>query len=294
MIKSMTGFGRGEYSDESRNITVEIRSVNHRYGDINIRMPRRYSFAEEKIRSEIKKTLLRGKIEVSIMMDDLSDSNTNIRVNKALAEKYFESFVELNEAFDLGEKITLELLSSQQDVIKALPNTEDEEEIVKCLLIPVKEAISNNYEMRITEGEKLRKDVLSHAVVIAELVEAIEKRAPEVSKDYTEKLKSRITSLLSGEVEIPEDRILVEAAMFADKSNIDEEIVRLKSHLNQLEKILDDDNSSIGKRLDFIVQEMNREANTIGSKANDINITNKMLEAKSEIEKIREQVQNIE
>ena len=143
MIKSMTGFGRGEYSDESRNITVEIRSVNHRYGDINIRMPRRYSFAEEKIRSEIKKTLLRGKIEVSIMMDDLSDSNTNIRVNKALAEKYFESFVELNEAFDLGEKITLELLSSQQDVIKALPNTEDEEEIVKCLLIPVKEAISN-------------------------------------------------------------------------------------------------------------------------------------------------------
>src|SRR6056297_1774631 len=131
MIKSMTGFGRGEYSDENRNITVEIRSVNHRYGDINIRMPRRYSFAEEKIRSEIKKVLLRGKIEVSIMMEDFSDTNTNIRVNKALAKKYYDSFVELNEEFDLEEKVTLELLSTQQDVIKALPNTEDEEEIVK-------------------------------------------------------------------------------------------------------------------------------------------------------------------
>ncbi|HKK95030.1 MAG TPA: YicC/YloC family endoribonuclease [Anaerovoracaceae bacterium] len=294
MIKSMTGFGRGEYSDENRNITVEIRSVNHRYGDINIRMPRRYSFAEEKIRSEIKKVLLRGKIEVSIMMEDFSDTNTNIRVNKALAKKYYDSFVELNEEFDLEEKVTLELLSTQQDVIKALPNTEDEEEIVKCILIPVKEAVKSNLDMRMNEGEKLYKDVLSHGEIITELVNDIEKRAPEVSKDYADKLRARITSLLSGEIEIPEERILSEAAIFADKSNIDEEIVRLKSHIGQVKAILDSDKTSIGKRLDFLVQEMNREANTIGSKANDISITNKMLEAKSEIEKIREQVQNIE
>jgi len=294
MIKSMTGFGRGEYSDENRNITVEIRSVNHRYGDINIRMPRRYSFAEEKIRSEIKKVLLRGKIEVSIMMEDFSDTNTNIRVNKALAKKYYDSFVELNEEFDLEEKVTLELLSTQQDVIKALPNTEDEEEIVKCILIPVKEAVKSNLDMRMNEGEKLYKDVLSHGEIITELVNDIENRAPEVSKDYADKLRARITSLLSGEIEIPEERILSEAAIFADKSNIDEEIVRLKSHIGQVKVILDSDKTSIGKRLDFLVQEMNREANTIGSKANDISITNKMLEAKSEIEKIREQVQNIE
>jgi uncharacterized protein (TIGR00255 family) len=294
MIKSMTGFGRGEYSDDKRNIIVEIRSVNHRYGDINIRMPRRYSFAEEKVRSEIKKTLLRGKIEVSIIMDDFSDESTDIRVNKELAKKYYDSFMELNDEFKLGEKISLNLLAGQQDVIKALSNTDDEEEIIRTMLIPVREAIEKNAEMRRSEGEKLKKDVLNHAEVIKALVLEIEKRAPKVSAEYTEKLKSRINALIAKEVEIPEDRILVEAAIFADKSNIDEEIVRLKSHISQLEKILEGRDASIGKRLDFIVQEMNREANTIGSKANDIEITNNMLEAKSEIEKIREQVQNIE
>lgn len=294
MIKSMTGFGRSEYSDEKRNIIVEIRSVNHRYCDLGIRLPRRYGFAEEKIRSLVKEKLKRGKIDLAIIIDDFEDSDTDIRLNKSLAKKYYEAFTELKEEFNIKDSISLTNLATQSDVIKAIPKIEDEAEIVKSILIPLRQAVDNIYNMRGIEGEKLAEDLIMRADVIGNLVGLIEERAPKISVDYVDKLKNRISMLINNEIEIPQDRILVEAAIFADKSNIDEEIVRLKSHIDQLKSILADDTKSIGKRIDFLVQEMNREVNTIGSKANDIEITNFMLDAKSEIEKIREQVQNIE
>lgn len=294
MIKSMTGFGRGEYTDGKRNITVEIKSVNHRYSDISIKMPRRYSFAEDKVKSTIKSKIKRGKVDVSIMVENITENDINIKLNEPIAKQYFENLKTLQDSFDLSGDITLRLLATMPDVMKAIPDVEDEEEIEKAILIPVEEAAANLEKMRGVEGEKLAEDLLSRGETIKAILDKIEERAPGVVVDYTAKLKERITELLAGNATLPEERILTEAAIFADKCAIDEEITRLNSHLIQLKKIVDSPNDAEGKKLDFLVQEMNREANTIGSKANDITITNHMLEIKSEIEKIREQVQNVE
>lgn len=294
MIKSMTGFGRGEYTDGKRNITVEIKSVNHRYSDISIKMPRRYSFAEDKVKSTIKSKIKRGKVDVSIMVENITENDINIKLNEPIAKQYFENLKTLQDSFDLSGDITLRLLATMPDVMKAIPDVEDEEEIEKAILIPVEEAAANLEKMRGVEGEKLAEDLLSRGETIKTILDKIEERAPGVVVDYTAKLKERITELLAGNATLPEERILTEAAIFADKCAIDEEITRLNSHLIQLKKIVDSPNDAEGKKLDFLVQEMNREANTIGSKANDITITNHMLEIKSEIEKIREQVQNVE
>lgn len=294
MIKSMTGFGRGEYTDGKRNITVEIKSVNHRYSDISVKMPRRYSFAEDKIKSTIKSKIKRGKVDVSIMVENITENDINIKLNEPIAKQYFENLKMLQDSFDLSGDITLRLLATMPDVMKAIPDVEDEEEIEKAILIPVEEAAVNLEKMRSVEGEKLAEDLLSRGETIKTILDKIEERAPGVVVDYTAKLKERITELLAGNATLPEERILTEAAIFADKCAIDEEITRLNSHLIQLKKIVDSPNDAEGKKLDFLVQEMNREANTIGSKANDITITNHMLEIKSEIEKIREQVQNVE
>lgn len=294
MIKSMTGFGRGEYTDGKRNITVEIKSVNHRYSDISVKMPRRYSFAEDKIKSTIKSKIKRGKVDVSIMVENITENDINIKLNEPIAKQYFENLKMLQDSFDLSGDITLRLLATMPDVMKAIPDVEDEEEIEKAILIPVEEAAVNLEKMRSVEGEKLAEDLLSRGETIKMILDKIEERAPGVVVDYTARLKERITELLVGNATLPEERILTEAAIFADKCAIDEEITRLNSHLIQLKKIVDSPNDAEGKKLDFLVQEMNREANTIGSKANDITITNHMLEIKSEIEKIREQVQNVE
>lgn len=294
MIKSMTGFGRGEYTDGKRNITVEIKSVNHRYSDISIKMPRRYSFAEDKVKSTIKSKIKRGKVDVSIMVENITENDINIKLNEPIAKQYFENLKTLQDSFELSGDITLRLLATMPDVMKAIPDVEDEEEIEKAILIPVEEAAANLEKMRGVEGEKLAEDLLSRGETIKAILDKIEERAPGVVIDYTAKLKERITELLAGNATLPEERILTEAAIFADKCAIDEEITRLNSHLIQLKKIVDSPNDAEGKKLDFLVQEMNREANTIGSKANDITITNHMLEIKSEIEKIREQVQNVE
>ena len=294
MIKSMTGFGRGEYTDGKRNITVEIKSVNHRYSDISVKMPRRYSFAEDKVKSAVKARLKRGKVDVSIMVENITENDINIKLNEPIARQYFDNLKTLQESFDLSGDITLRLLATMPDVMKAIPDVDDEEEIAKAILIPVEEAAANLEKMRGVEGEKLAEDLLSRGETIKEILDKIAERAPGVVVDYTAKLKERITELLAGNATIPEERILTEAAIFADKCAIDEEITRLNSHLIQLKKIVDSPNDAEGKKLDFLVQEMNREANTIGSKANDITITNYMLEIKSEIEKIREQVQNVE
>jgi len=294
MIKSMTGFGRGEHSDGKRSITVEIKSVNHRYGDINVKMPRRYSFAEEQIKSTVKKYISRGKVDVSISVENLTEGDVTVKLNTMVAGQYVENLKELKDTFDLNGDVTLQFLSTLPDVMKAVPDVEDEEEICAAILIPVAEAASNLDKMRQVEGEKLAEDLLMRGGLIQDFVKKIEERSPMVTVAYTEKLKERITDLIGNSIAVPEDRILLEAAIFADKCSITEELVRLDSHMIQLRNIIGNSDKPAGKKLDFLVQEMNREANTIGSKANDIEITNLMLEIKAEIEKIREQVQNIE
>ena len=294
MIKSMTGFGRGEYTDGKRSIIAEIKSVNHRYSDITIKMPRRYTFAEDKIKNAVKDKIRRGKVDVSIIVENITENDVNIKLNSMLAKQYYDNLTELRGEFDLSGDISLQFLASLPDVMKAIPDVEDEEEITKAILEAVSEAASNLEKMRAVEGEKLAEDLIAKGEHVKEILDKITERAPQVVTDYTAKLKDRIQELVGSSVQVPEDRILVEAAVFADKCAIDEEITRLNSHLVQLKNIIEKSSQPDGKKLDFLVQEMNREANTIGSKANDITITNYMLEIKSEIEKIREQVQNIE
>ncbi len=294
MIKSMTGFGRSEHSDGKRNITVEIKSVNHRYGDISVKMPRRYSFAEEMIKNTVKRTVSRGKVDVSIIVENLTEDDVTVTLNTMVARQYLDNLKELQQTFELHDDVTLQFLATLPDVMKAVPDVEDEDEIRGAIEIPLKAALKNLDYMRRVEGEKLAEDLMMRGGLIRESVKKIEERSPQVAADYAEKLKERIRDLIGSHAAIPEDRILLEAAVFADKCNITEELVRLDSHMIQMKNIIEDSSQPTGKKLDFLVQEMNRETNTIGSKANDIEITNLMLDIKSEIEKIREQVQNIE
>ena len=293
----MTGFGRGEYSDEISKVTVEIRSVNHRYLDIYVKMPRRYSFAEETIKSAIKERLHRGKVEVSVSVDNIGKSDSDVRLDKELAARYYNVLSELRDSFDFGEesRVSLSLLSKMPDVIVTTPAAEDEEAMVKRLLGATSKALDDFCSMREAEGEKLAADLLVRADTIQRIRDSIEKRAPEIEKEYAAKFKARVEEILGGVYEVPEERIALEAAIFADKANITEELVRLGSHISQLRKFLrSDGREAVGKKIDFLIQEMNREANTIGSKSNDREITSKMLDLKAEIEKVREQVQNIE
>ncbi|MCI7247987.1 MAG: YicC family protein [Clostridiales bacterium] len=294
MIKSMTGFGRGEYSDGKRNVIAEIKTVNHRYADISVKMPKRYSFAEEKIKSLIKEKVKRGKAEVSIIVENLTEEDTTVKLNTLVAGQYVNNLKELKEAYGLAGEIDIKLVATMPDVLKAVPDVENEDEAAAVIFEAVKMAVSNLDAMREVEGAKLADDLLMRGQLIRDIVKKIDARAPMVAREYTLKLQNRIKDLLGDQVDIPEDRILVEAAVFADKANITEELVRLDSHMNQLKTILTASSEPVGKKLDFLVQEMNRESNTIGSKANDMEITSLMLETKSEIEKIREQVQNIE
>lgn len=294
MIRSMTGFGRAEYNDGKRNITVEIRAVNHRYSDITVKMPRRYQFLEERIKKAVREFARRGKIDVFITVDNFSDSDVSISLNEALARQYIRNLNHLQERFGLAGEITLEMLAEMPEVLKQNAGVEDEEELAHSVLRPVREAAENLREMREVEGKELAEDLLKRGAVIRNLDEEIEKKAEDVPRLYGEKLRERIRELLGSDMEVPEEKLAVEVAFFADKCNITEEIVRLKSHTEQLKKIITESTGECGKKLDFLVQEMNREANTIGSKANDLGITSLMLQIKSEVEKIREQVQNIE
>jgi uncharacterized protein (TIGR00255 family) len=294
MIRSMTGFGRAERDDGKRNITVEIRGVNHRYCDISVRMPRRYSFAEDKIKNAVKEKIKRGKIEVSVMVENITESDAEVRLNTMVARQYYDNLVLLSKEFNVSGDISLEYLASLPDVLKSVPDVEDEAEITEAVLIPVREAVDNMTAMRETEGRKLAADLLGRGKTVRELADKIEERAEKVPAIYMEKLRERISELIGSSIEVPEERILTEAAIFADKCSIAEELTRLRSHIDQMADIIEKASGPEGKKLDFLVQEMNREANTIGSKANDIEVTNLMLMVKAEVEKIREQVQNIE
>ena len=293
MIKSMTGFGRGEYRDENRSVLAEIRSVNHRYCDINVRIPKKYSFAEEAVKKTVKEYFRRGKADVSIIIEQLADADVEYQLNTALAAKYMEKIGELADAFQMNKDVRLEFLAGVPDVLKPVPAIEDEEQITAAIVGAVDAAARNHYQMSCTEGSRLEQDILLRGDLILKEVAEIEERSPQVVSEYMEKLRTRISELLNG-AGIEESRILQEAAVFSDKINVTEEIVRLRSHIGQLGEIIQDASEPVGKKLDFLVQEMNREANTIGSKANDIDITRHVLTIKSEVEKIREQVQNIE
>ena len=294
MIKSMTGFGRAEYSDGKRNIIVEIKAVNHKYSELYVRIPRRYSFAEEHIKNAVKEYASRGKIDISVVVDNLTDDDVTVKLNTAVVKQYIGCLSQLREEYGLAGDIDLQFVSSLPDVMKTAPDVEDEEEILKGFLVPVREAAAGLDRMRALEGDRLSEDLIMRGRLILNMVDEIEKNAPLVAENYRIKLGERINELLSGKNVVPEERIAAEVALFADKCNITEEIVRLRSHCRQLEEIIEKSTGPCGKKLDFLVQEMNREANTICSKANFLEITNTALDVKSEIDKIREQVQNIE
>ena len=296
MVRSMTGYGRGIYSDNQRSITVEVKAVNHRYCDITVKMPRKYSFAEEKIKAAAKEVMRRGKIEIGVSIDNFGKSETDVNLNLEVAKRYYDALTELSQSFGLSGdgQVPLSLLAGMTDVLTTVPAADDEEEFTRELMAALKEALEGISAMRTVEGEKLALDILKRADIIENTKNLIAERAPKIEREYKEKLKARITELLDGSVEVPEDRLALEAAIFADKANITEEIVRLGSHIDQLRTFINGDEETVGKKIDFLVQEMNREANTIGSKSNDMDITSWMLELKAEIEKIREQVQNIE
>lgn len=292
MIRSMTGYGRGSIEEDGRGFNVEIKSVNNRYLDVYIRLPRGINALEDRIRKYVASKVYRGKIDVYINQEKFHDDDIVVNVDEGIAAAYYNALKVLKERFDLKEDITLSLLTNYPDVISMEKKEEDIEVIWNILVKALDEAIGLFLEMRSSEGEKLGKDIKERCRLISLKVEEIENRSSLVVDDYREKIKGRVSDYLK-EVEIDEARLLNEVAFFADKCSITEEIVRLKSHISQLESTLID-KDTIGRKLDFLIQEMNREINTIGSKANDISITNIVVDVKSELEKIREQIQNIE
>lgn len=292
MIKSMTGYGKSEQTIDSLNVTVEIKSVNHRYFEFSARVPREYGFLEEKLKKYCNSLITRGKVECYVSVEDLEEREMEVNVNETLAAGYVKALKELSERFGLKDDISAVTLSRYPDVITLHKASEDEERIWNAVKTVAETAVSKFIEMRETEGSKLRGDILSRADYIIECVEFIEGRSPETIREYNEKLKQRMKELL-GDAAVDEQRLLNEAAIYADKIAVDEETVRLRSHISQLREFMNS-SEAIGRKLDFLVQEINREANTIGSKAQDVDIAKKVIAIKAEVEKIREQVQNIE
>lgn len=292
MIKSMTGYGRAEETVDSMNIVVEIKSVNHRYFEFSAKVPRVYVFLEEKLKAFTNSFVSRGKIECYVSIECLEDSETQIVVNKALAEGYLNAVKTLAEDYSIDGTISAMTLSRYPDVLSVHKAADDEEKIWNAVKVVAKDAIDKFINMRQVEGEKLKADVLSRADYIIDCVEFVEERSPQTVKEYNEKLKARIQELI-GDAAVDEQRLLNEAAIYADKIAVAEETVRLRSHISQLRTFLEAD-EAIGRKLDFLVQEINREANTIGSKAQDVEIAKRVISIKAEVEKIREQIQNIE
>ncbi len=292
MIKSMTGFGRCEVSEAERKITVEMKSVNHRYLDVNIKMPKKLNYFEAAIRSELKKYIQRGKVDIFISYEDLTESDVCIKYNKEIAAEYMEYLRQMAEDFRLENDIQVSKLSRYPEVLTMEERTVDEEEIWKVLGKAVQGAAEGFVETRIKEGENLREDLLSKLDGMLQHVDYITERSPQLIEGYKTKLRERVHELLE-DAQIDENRLMMEITLFADKVCVDEELVRLRSHIEATKKALED-GGSIGRKLDFIAQEMNREANTILSKANDLETSNRAIELKTEIEKVREQIQNIE
>ncbi len=292
MIRSMTGFGRSQTAVEGYNITVEIRSVNHRYFELYSKLPRTYAFLEEKIKALLSTEISRGKVECSVQLEATGDESVVVAVNEPLAAGYVQAINEIADKFGISPDISALSIARFSDVLSISKAPVDEDELWVKVSGVVSEALADFVSMRETEGEKLREDILSRADTILGNVAYIEERSPETVKQYSEKLLERMRTVL-GDTQIDESRILTEAAVYADKVAVAEETVRLRSHIDQLRELLAS-GEPIGRKLDFLVQEINREANTIGSKAQDVDIARRVIDIKAEVEKIREQIQNIE
>ena len=292
MIKSMTGFGRNIYENEGREYIIEIKSVNNRFSDINIKMPRSLNYLEEKIKKEILKSVTRGKVDVFITFNNNSDRGKTIKLNTEIAKKYIEELKKLSKEADIIDNINIMDISKFPDVLNIRIEEDSEEIIEKELMTALDGAIKSFIEMREKEGEKIKKDLEKRIEEISEEVKEISKISSGLVEQYIVKLETRIKELLKTDV-VDETRLAQEVVIYSDKCSVEEEITRLKSHMSQFLNLINED-KAVGKKIDFLIQEMNRETNTIGSKANNLEITNYVVNIKTQLENIREQIQNIE
>ena len=292
MIRSMTGYGRDQQLLHGRSITVEIRSVNHRYFEFSCRAPRGCAFLEDRLKRALQSAISRGKVEVALTLQTVESRNTSVAVDHALAGQYITALRALGEEYSLPDDLTLSTICRLPDIFTLCRGEEDEEELAADVLLVLQNALKQFVAMRETEGERLKADVLSRLVAMEEHLTFVEERSPQTVAEYRARLTAKLTEQLNGAVP-DENRILTEAAIVADRLAVDEETVRLRRHFAQLRKILES-TEPVGRKLDFLVQEMNRETNTIGSKCSDTAIASHVVEMKSEIENIREQIQNIE
>ena len=293
MAKSMTGFGIGEFKDQYYNLSVECKTINHKYLDINPRMPRKLSFLEDKLRFLIKDHLGRGRVDIFVKFETVTSVGSQLVYDAELAKQYYHILKNIKSDFGLEEPISPVDRAKFPDVVKITEAEDDEEMLWNMLSDAANKALENLCNMRIIEGKKLEKDILARADLLERSVCDLEKYTDTIEKEYKDKLYARISELLDDPKVVDEYRLAQEVAIYADKSNITEEIVRFKSHINQLRDTVTAD-ESVGRKMDFLIQEMNREVNTMGSKSSDVSIANLVINMKAELEKIREQVQNIE
>ena len=293
MIKSMTGFGRCEVSEGDRKFTVEMKGVNHRYLDANIRMPKKLNFFDSAIRTVLKQYVTRGKVDIFITYEDLTENQVALKYNESLAKEYLDAFKKMEETFGLENDIRVSTVSRCPEILTMEEQSADEDELWKGLKKALEGALKQFVETRGIEGENLKNDIIAKLDGMSEKVACIEVRSPEIVAEYRAKLEEKVKELLA-DTQMDEGRIAAEVVIFADKICTDEEVVRLKSHIAHMKETFATEENGIGRKLDFIAQEMNREANTILSKANDIEVSNYAIDLKTEIEKVREQIQNIE
>ena len=293
MIKSMTGFGRCEVSEGDRKFTVEMKGVNHRYLDANIRMPKKLNFFDSAIRTVLKQYVTRGKVDIFITYEDFAENQVALKYNESLAKEYLDAFKKMGETFGLENDIRVSTVSRCPEVLTMEEQSADEDELWKGLKKALEGAMKQFVETRGIEGENLKNDIIAKLDGMSEKVACIEVRSPEIVAEYRAKLEEKVKELLA-DTQMDEGRIAAEVVIFADKICTDEEVVRLKSHIAHMKETFATEENGIGRKLDFIAQEMNREANTILSKANDIEVSNYAIDLKTEIEKVREQIQNIE
>ena len=292
MVKSMTGYGRARETLNGRDITVEVRSVNNRYLDCTVKMPRTYVFAEDAIKTRVQKAISRGKVDVFVTIDTTAADVSVVAVNEPLARSYYEALMKLKETFSLDGEITPMSLAKFPDVLAVTRAEEDLETVAADICAVLEQALQAYNAMRAVEGERLAADIAARVTTIESVVSKVEERSPQTVAEYRARLTNKMNEVLQSTT-IDESRILTEAAIFADKIAVDEETVRLRSHIAQLRAMLQD-SQPVGRKLDFLIQEVNRECNTIGSKCNDLTIAQDVVNMKAEVEKIREQVQNIE
>lgn len=292
IVKSMTGYGKGVYEDGQIKLTVELKVVNHRFLDIGIKAPKQFNFAEDALRKTIKNGLVRGHVDVYVNYEDNREIKNEVTADYALAAQYYELSQNIASKIGLANNVGVYELLKMPDVVTIKVGDMDEEELLNALNCACVQAIENLDKMRIKEGEAMKADVLAKTAEVEKLVSEIEKLAPDMTAVHREKVRERVQEYLAG-VSVDEEKFINEMAFYADKVAVDEELTRLKSHISHLRSIVEK-GGAIGKQLDFVVQEMNREANTTGSKCCDINVANLVVALKSEIEKIREQIQNIE